>query len=328
MLDTLMALWNRGYGGRGILVSIAFFIICISISLLLVTVEGSWLSWLHQPQRPDAARAISGTASPTATATSQTSGIQPVPSDTVTIYAPTVTPTATGPCIVQHSTAHNAPTGLVDTFNHKNGNGKDPGKPTPPALRSTPTAVISPTPVIRTTPTVGITPTTSPSPSPSPTVSPTVSPSPTVTVTATATPGGTPTPSPTATGTPNTNQTPTPTITITPTAVATSTTTPGTTPTAATSPTATATNTSQLQGNTSLNHKSGGPLPGQGNSGTDTNAHCSNSSTGDSVGNVEDTSALAILERNLWLIFGGSIFGTILFYISAYLFMRKRGVSR
>jgi hypothetical protein len=324
MLDTLMALWNRGYGGRGILVSIAFFIICISISLLLVTVEGSWLSWLHQPQRPDAARAISGTASPTATATSQTSGIQPVPSDTVTIYSPTVTPTAaTGPCIVQHYVAHNTPTALVSTINHKSDNGNDPGKPT-----------TTPVPVKQVTPTAGVTPTTvsSPSPSPSPTVSPTVSPSPTVTVTVTTPPGSTTTPTPTSTGTPITDQTPEPTVTTTPgatpSATATSTQTPGTTPTAATSPTATATNTSQLQGNTSLNHKSGGPLPGQGNSGTDTNTHCSNSSTGDSVGNVEDTSALAILERNLWLIFGGSIFGTILFYISAYLFMRKRGVSR
>jgi hypothetical protein len=325
MLDTLMALWNRGYGGRGILVSIAFFIICISISLLLVTVEGSWLSWLHQPQRLDNTHAIGSVASPTAT--SQTSGIQPVPSNTVTIYSPTVTVTVTatatkGPCLVQHYVPGNTPTALANTTRNNSGNGNkggnrnNPNKPVVPPILTKPkpkpvTPTPQPPPVNQTTPTVGITPASSPPP----------------TVTVTATPGSTPTPSLSSTGTPTNNPAPTPTIATTP--VVTPSATNTSTPTVDVSPTASATGVSLFKGNRSSTTASGGPLPGQNtpNTATGSNSSCSNSSTGDSVGINADTSMLAILERNLWLILGGSIFGTILFYISAYVFMRKRGQS-
>lgn len=47
MIDTLMVLWNRG--NRGILTLLAFLLICISISLLLVTV-----AW-HERERGGAA---------------------------------------------------------------------------------------------------------------------------------------------------------------------------------------------------------------------------------------------------------------------------------
>ena len=36
MIDTVMAMWNRGHGGRGIMVVVTFFLICISTSLLLI----------------------------------------------------------------------------------------------------------------------------------------------------------------------------------------------------------------------------------------------------------------------------------------------------
>ncbi len=47
MIDTLMVLWNRG--NRGILTLLAFLLICISVSLLLVTV-----AW-HERERGGAA---------------------------------------------------------------------------------------------------------------------------------------------------------------------------------------------------------------------------------------------------------------------------------
>lgn len=49
MIDTLMVLWNRGYGSRWIPALLAFLLICISISLLLVTVDAAW--WHIPPQR-------------------------------------------------------------------------------------------------------------------------------------------------------------------------------------------------------------------------------------------------------------------------------------
>src|SRR2546421_1698271 len=92
MIDTLMALWNRGYGGRGILVTIAFFLICISISLLLVAAGNSWFSSGHSPVKQ---RSIISAADLTATV--QANNIKPVADNTVTISAPTTTVTA-NPC--------------------------------------------------------------------------------------------------------------------------------------------------------------------------------------------------------------------------------------
>src|SRR5215469_1490003 len=41
MIDTLMVLWNRGSRSRGSLALLAFLLICISVSLLLVIVSGA-----------------------------------------------------------------------------------------------------------------------------------------------------------------------------------------------------------------------------------------------------------------------------------------------
>src|SRR6266567_4437929 len=49
MIDTMMVLWNRGYSSRALLAFLAFLVICISISLLLVTVAGVW--WYSSPQQ-------------------------------------------------------------------------------------------------------------------------------------------------------------------------------------------------------------------------------------------------------------------------------------
>src|SRR5438128_1693123 len=95
MIDTLMALWNRGYGGRGIIVSTAFFLICISISLLLVSVGNSWPSLFFHDNSSGNQRNIISSADLTASA--QSNNFQPTADDTVTIYAPDTTPTP-NPC--------------------------------------------------------------------------------------------------------------------------------------------------------------------------------------------------------------------------------------
>jgi len=41
MIDTLMVLWNRGSRSRGTLALLAFLLICISVSLLLIIVGGA-----------------------------------------------------------------------------------------------------------------------------------------------------------------------------------------------------------------------------------------------------------------------------------------------
>src|ERR1700693_4513198 len=97
MIDTLMAIWNRGYSGRGILVSLAFLLICISISLLLITVGNPWFAlWHHNGPSVAHGNTISAAAL-TATAQSQlkvsTTGATPL------IYPPTVAPT-TNPCLL------------------------------------------------------------------------------------------------------------------------------------------------------------------------------------------------------------------------------------
>src|SRR5437763_3046466 len=94
MIETVMALWNCGYGGRGILVTIAFSLICISISLLLVTAGSSWFS---SGGRGLPAKHISIISAGDLTATAQSNNIRPVADNTVTIYSPTATVTA-NPC--------------------------------------------------------------------------------------------------------------------------------------------------------------------------------------------------------------------------------------
>ncbi|HVB61409.1 MAG TPA: hypothetical protein VNE61_09480 [Ktedonobacteraceae bacterium] len=209
MIDTLMALWNRGYGGRGVVVAVAFFVICISISLLLITVQGPWAAPINRPKGTLSQRGPLGTAS--ATPVRQTGGVQPVADNTVTIYAPTAT-TAAQPTSTAVSCVTNMVTGQT---------------PTRPAY--TPTPVIDhPTPIpTRPRPTPTATHTPPPTATPSPTITPTATSTPPPTPTATSTP----TPSPTVTPSPSPTVTPSPSPTVTPTAV------PSATVTAVSSPT-------------------------------------------------------------------------------------------
>src|SRR6266702_4645767 len=150
MIDTLMALWNRGYGGRGILVTIAFSLICISISLLLVSAGSSWFS---SGGRGLPAKHINIISAGDLTATAQSNNIRPVADNTVTIYSPTATVTA-NPC---PTTFVVSKTPLVQAnATRYRGSGHYRPTPTPHHSRTTPTPVKA-TPTATTTPRASVT---------------------------------------------------------------------------------------------------------------------------------------------------------------------------
>ena len=268
MIDTLMALWNRGYGGRGILVTIAFSLICISISLLLVSAGSSWFS---SGGRGLPGKHISIISAGDLTATAQSNNIRPVADNTATIYSPTATVTA-NPCstTIVVSKTRSVQVKATRYRGSSGGSGYRSPTPTPPHSRTTPTAVkATPTPTPRRTPTPGVTPTVRPTKTPTPRVTPsvtaTISTSPTVIVTGTIPPhlsGATPI----ATGTVASGQ----------------------------------------------NRNTG-------------STDCSHNKLVDSVGLNADGSVVATIEHHLWIILGGSTFGTLCFYIVVYVVARKRG---
>ena len=291
-----MALWNRGYGGRGILVTIAFSLICISISLLLVSAGSSWFS---SGGRRLPGKHISIISAGDLTATAQSNNIRPVPDNTVTIYSPTATVTAI-PCSSTTFVVSKTPLVQANATRYR-GSGHYRPTPTPPHSRTTPTPVkATPTPIPRQTPTPGVTPTETPTPTP------------TVTPTKTPTPTPTETPPPTETATTTSTETPTPSVT------------PSVTATISTSPTVIVTGTIPP-------HLSGGGTPiatGTVASGQNRNTgstDCSHNKLGDSVGLNADGSVVATIEHHLWIILGGSTFGTLCFYIVVYVVARKRG---
>src|SRR3989440_9996411 len=300
MIDTLMALWNRGYGGRGILVTIAFSLICISISLLLVSAGSSWFS---SGGRGLPGKHISIISAADLTATAQSNNIRPVADNTVTIYSPTATVTA-NPCSTTTFVVSKTPLVQANATRYR-GSGHYRPTPTPPHSRTTPTPVkATPTPTPRQTPTPGVTPTETPTPTP--TVTPTKTPTPTPTVR----PTETPTPTETATTTPT--ETPTPRVT------------PSVTATISTSPTVIVTGTIPP-------HLSGGGTPittgtmASGRNRTSGSTDCSHNKLVDSVGLNADGSVVATIERHLWIILGGSTLGTLCFYMVVYVVARKRG---
>ena len=206
MIDTLMALWNRGYGGRGILVIIAFSLICISISLLLVSAGSSWFS---SGGRRLPGKHISIISAGDLTATAQSNNIRPVADNTATIYSPSPTVTA-NPCSTTTFVESKTPLVQANATRYR-GSGHYRPTPTPPDSRTTPTPVKA-TPTVRptetptptetatetptSTETATTTPTETPTPRVTPSVTATTSTSPTVIVTGTIPPhlsgGGTP----------------------------------------------------------------------------------------------------------------------------------------
>ena len=297
MVDTLMALWNQGTRGRGILVTTAFFIICISISLLLVSVENTWTAWLsHQGNSPDDQSSIINSADLTATA--QSNNIRPVPDNTATIYAPTKTPQTT-------------PT----------------AKPCIPIKRSSPVAsgttpqggghTVTPKP----TATHGVIPTSTPVPTITPTNTPVPSVTPTNTPTASVTPTNTPSASVTPTNTPTASVTPTntPMPSVTPSATSTP------------PPTSTVPATQTVVPTATIKHLREGAVRtnGQTQNQNPQSATCLHMRIGDRIDMYDSAHILATLEHNLGFILGGSTLGTLFFYAIIYLLLlnakRHRG---
>ncbi len=192
MFETLMALWNRGYRSRGMMVLLAFLLICISISLLLLTSSGPW--WPSVSSGSAHGNQGRGTS------------IVNAAKMTVTVPSHVVEPTAgkTSTPIVR-STA--SPCSVAPPIDKRGGSSR-PGQPTPtptsrPHPKPTPTVKATRTPTPRPTP--GVTPTDTPTPGATPIVilpprgTPTVTPTPGATPTVTPTPGETPSPGETPT---------------------------------------------------------------------------------------------------------------------------------
>ncbi|MGH2493881.1 MAG: hypothetical protein ACRDIV_04170 [Ktedonobacteraceae bacterium] len=308
MIETLMALWNRGVGGRLMVIAITFFCICISISLLLVTVGGAWGSLFARAHpRGEGTHVVNSalvTATvPTSVATSQV------------VVAPTSTVTPM-PCLASPTSVN----GHTPQVNMTEGSGQT----------SVPARQASATPTHpRKTPTPGVTVTPKPKPSSTP---PTVTPTSVVTPTATTLPPVTPTvidtatvtptvvSTPTATNTPGATPTSAPTIGIAPTATTTAITTPTVTtpagsPTAVTSATADTGNTHTSEGGLVMSGTPSSVADGQQNGG---NCLSDSLATG-GVGTV-----LAMLQNFLWIILVSSLLGTALFCAQMYRMTRRR----
>src|SRR5579875_604713 len=307
MIDTLMALWNRGYGGRSIGVFFAFILICISISLLLITSGVSLLFDLAHGGPPQNRRTFVNSASLTASARPPATG-------------PTVAPAATTtPCLLTPLPDKTATAGA----RNKGGNTfprRSTGTPGQGGPRVTPTvkATSTPRPQPRPTPTLAPTvmPTTIPTATPTPIPTTTPSPTPTVTVT------------PTSTTTPVENPTPvdTPTPTLTPTGttgVPVATDTPVSAPTLMPIVTP-GDGSSQARIGTS-GHGVHQLLPGSTNAGSwGKAARGSPDCLSDSVAFMGTGPVLRALEQGIWLILLGSCLSTLLFCGALALLRRKR----
>ena len=218
MIDTFMALWNRSYhqGKRALFTFFAFLLICISISLLVVTAGHFWsrgerssVGQIEVVPTTDGAVTII-TATPTTTIIQNC-----LPSPTQTVSEVVTSSNLHTPVAGQGKQPAPAPTPAPQ-------HGPLP-TPTPVATQtpgSTPTVVATQPPTVTPTPTVvsptstptvvPTTPTPAPLPSPTPTITPLPQPTPTLTATVaptstvmgtttTATPTLTPSPDPTPT---------------------------------------------------------------------------------------------------------------------------------
>jgi hypothetical protein len=316
MVETLMALWNRGISGRLVVTAITFCCICISISLLFVTVGSAWGSLLaHGRGSDEGARMVDSTLI-TATAPGSVS-TAPV---TVT---PVITP---HPCVA-------SPTSVNGRTARGDGT-REGGKTSVPSTHR-----ISATPTHRRkTPTPGVSATPKPSPTPSPTlpaVTPTVvatptpgaTPLPTITPTVISTPTDTPTVGITPTGTTTPGATPTgiPTTGIVPTDTTTPNVTPTTTVTATTTPTATVpvgsptAMTSATTGTGDTGHVSnGGSVMSGSSSSGDSNTQNGGNCLSNSLAASGEGAVLSLLQSFLWIILVSSLAGTALFCAQMY----------
>lgn len=313
MIQTLMALWNRGAGGRLLVMIVTFFCLCISISLLFVTVGSVWGSLLAHGRPGGATRPVTNAVLITATA--------PTVMATTTVpveVTPTLPP---NPCLA-------SPTGVrgniarVDATRNNGRSGTPSRTSTSRPLRRTPTPVVTvpPQPSPTLSPTLpAVTPTLA--------VTPTVTMQPTVTPTVTNTPGNTPTATLTPTGTFTPGVTPTPTITGTDTPTTTATGTSIDTPTATVtgtapvgSPTVVVSATGGIAGRQEHDGRPQIPgTPGDGNNGQTGQGNC----LSDALVTGGEASLLSRLQDFIWMILVSSLLGTMLFCAQMYRLSRK-----
>src|SRR6266567_485400 len=96
MLDTLMALWNRGYRGRLMAITLIFCCMCISISLLFITVGSTWGS-IFPGGRTRGMAQNTNTAYATNTTTTPGLYASPTTATSVTVPSPCITTTTGRP---------------------------------------------------------------------------------------------------------------------------------------------------------------------------------------------------------------------------------------
>ena len=324
MIQTLMALWNRGASGRLLVMIVTFFCLCISISLLFVTVGSIWGSLLAHGGRPGGeTRPVSNAVLITATAP---------PSVTTTTAPVVVTPTLPpNPCLASPTEAHGNTARVVATGNNRRSGVPSRTatsrplrrKPTPGAtVPPEPSPVLSPT-LPAATPTVPVTPTVTAQPSVTPTGTNTPGNTPTATLTPTdtSTPGATPTP----TGTDTPTATVTGTSMDTPTATTTGTVTPVTTPTVtgtapAGSPTVVVSATGGIAGRQVHDGRPQAPgTPVDANNGQSGQGNC----LSDALMRDGEASLLSRLQDFFWMILVSSLLGTILFCAQMYRLTRN-----
>ncbi len=304
MIETLMALWNRGARGRLMVMVITFFCISISISLLFVTVGSAWGSLFARGRTGGKETRLVTLVVITAT----------VPTAVATPLVEATPTSAPNSCLASPM-GEKGRTSLIDAT-------RSSGR------TSVPTVKVSATQAQRQkTPIPGVTVTPALSPIPSPTL-PAVTPTVVVTPTATALPTGTPTAISTPTVTPA--DTSTPGATPTPsTSTPSGTVTPGVTPTAIVSPTTMGPTSSPTAmtgvtpGIGSRLGRGGGPLtpgtPSSGNNNQPGQGNCFS----DTLVFSGEGAALSMVQNFFWMILVSSLLGTALFCAQMYRVSRR-----
>lgn len=304
MVETLMALWNRGTGGRLLVMVVTFFCLCISISLLFVTVGSIWGTLLTHGRPGSNPAHVSNGVLITATA--------PPAGATATVeVTPTLPP---NPCLASPTGVRGNTSRVDATANHRWSNpsrtatsGPLHGTPTPGAtVQPLPSPTVSPTSPAM-TPTVTTQPTATPTATNTPGNTPTVA----VTPADTSTPGATPTPTPTVPGsTPTATDTPTATVTI-PTATVT---VPTGSPTVTVSPTG---GINGRQGNDGRPQIPGTPT------GTNNGQQGQGNCLGDTLLTGGEEALFSRLRDFFWMILLSSLLGTALFCAQMYRLARR-----
>jgi hypothetical protein len=308
MIETLMALWNRGVSGRLMVMVVTFFCLCISISLLFVTVGSIWGPLLSHGQPGGREVRVSNPALITATA--------PPATATATVVGELTLPP--NPCLAS-STGQPGNTPRVGATRNREKSGFPSRTATSAPLRGTPQPSVTIPP--------GPSPTVSPTlPAVTPTVpvTPTATAQPTITPTVTTTPVNTPTvvTSPTGTSTPGATPAPTPTV---PGSIPTAGITPTDTPTPVTTATVTTTAPagSPTGGVTSKQARDGRPQGPSAPAGTNSGQTGQGNCLGDTLFTGGESALLSRLQDFLWIILVSSLLGTTLFCAQMYRLSRN-----